>query len=106
MAELMPPVYQICHLLTKLIELFCLVLRLNIRNATHFPVNILRTLLHPDDIIKNLAMWFDADFCSQNTFRRLVKPASSRCVTLVKLDSTLITHEVVILLQTPLSVVI
>ena len=43
-------------------NLFCLVLRLNVRNSSHFPVNILGTLLHPADIVKNQVVWFDADF--------------------------------------------
>ena len=49
----------------------------------HFPVSILGSLTHPADIVKNL-------FLSQNKFERLVKPASSRCVTLVELDNILL----------------
>ena len=62
MAELTPPVYQICYLLTLLIEFILFGSKAYIRNASHFPVNILGTFLHPADIVKNLAMWFDADF--------------------------------------------
>ena len=61
MAELMSPVYQISYLLTVPIE-FILFLRFNVRDSSHFLVNILGTLLHLTDTVKNLAMWFDADF--------------------------------------------
>ena len=30
--------------------------------SSHFPVNILGSLLHLADFVKNLGVWFDADF--------------------------------------------
>ena len=30
--------------------------------SSHFPVSILGSLLHPVDSVRNLRVWFDADF--------------------------------------------
>ena len=30
--------------------------------SSHFPVSILGSLLHPVDSVRNLGVWFDADF--------------------------------------------
>ena len=53
-------------------------------------------------IVKNLDVWFDADFLSLKTFTSLVKPVSSKCVIL---DSILL-RKWLSLLQMPWLVVV
>ena len=52
--------------------------------SSHFPVSILGSLLHPVDSVRNLGVWFDADFPSLNMSRGLAKRAFFRCMTFVE----------------------
>ena len=49
--------------------------------SSHFPVNVLGSLLHPADIVKNLGVWFDADFSFSEHVKKTCKAASSSCLT-------------------------
>ena len=55
--------------------------------SSDFPVSILGSLLHPVDSVRNLGVWFDADFHSLSISRGLAKHASFRCVTSIELES-------------------
>ena len=56
--------------------------------SSHFPVSILGSLLHPVDSVRNLGVWFDADFSFSEHIKRTCKAcASFRCVTSVELES-------------------
>ena len=39
----------------------------------HFPVNIHGSLLHPTDIVRNLGVWFDADFSFSEQVQKTCK---------------------------------
>ena len=54
--------------------------------SSHFPVSILGSLLHLVDSVRNLGVWFDADFSFSEHIKR-TKRASFRCVTSVELES-------------------
>ena len=41
--------------------------------SSHFPVNILGNLLNPANIVKNLGVWFDADFCFSEHVKKTCK---------------------------------
>ena len=41
--------------------------------SSHFPVSILGSLLHPVDSVRNLGMWFDADFSFSEHIKRTCK---------------------------------
>ena len=43
--------------------------------SSHFPVSILGSLLHPADSVRNLGVWFDADF----SFSELIKRTCKAC---------------------------
>ena len=56
--------------------------------SSHFPVSILGSLLHPVDSVRNLGVWFDADFSFSEHIKRICKAcASFRCVTSIELES-------------------
>ena len=70
------------------LNLLFLIPRLSVRNsALIFPVNILGSFLHPTDTVPNLGVWFMVTFLSQKMLRRLVKPASTGCLTFIDFDS-------------------
>ena len=52
--------------------------------SSHFPVSILGSLLHPVDSVRNLGVWFDAEFPSLNMSRGLAQRAFFRCATFVE----------------------
>ena len=63
MAELMPPMYQICYLLIVLIEFILFGSKDQRQKLLSFSCQyILGTRLYPAHIVKNLAMLFNADF--------------------------------------------
>ena len=41
--------------------------------SSHFPVSILGSLLHPVDSVRNLGVWFDADFSFSEHIKRTCK---------------------------------
>ena len=41
--------------------------------SSHFPVSILGSLLHPVDSVRNLGVWFDADFSFSERIKRTCK---------------------------------
>ena len=41
--------------------------------SSHFPVSILGSLLHPVDSVRNLGVWFDADFLFSEHIKRIWK---------------------------------
>ena len=41
--------------------------------STHFPVSILGSLIHPVDSVRNLGVWFDAEFSFSEHFKRTCK---------------------------------
>ena len=41
--------------------------------SSHFPVSILGSLLHPVDSVRNLGVWFDADFSFSEHIKRACK---------------------------------
>ena len=44
-----------------------------LHDASHFPVSILGSLLHPVDSVRNLGVWFDADFSFSEHVKRTCK---------------------------------
>ena len=43
------------------------------KNSSYFPVSILGSLLHPVDSVRNLDVWFDAEFCLSEHVKRTCK---------------------------------
>ena len=41
--------------------------------SSHFPVSILGSLLHPVDLVRNLGVWFDAEFSFSEQVKRTCK---------------------------------
>ena len=65
--------YQICYLLIVLIEYIVFGSKAQRQKFLSFPVNIVGTLLHPADIVKNLAMWFNTDFSFSEPIQKTCK---------------------------------
>ena len=58
----------------KKLNLLFLALRLSLQKiSSHFPVSILGSLLHPVDSVRNLGVWFDADFSFSEHVKRTCK---------------------------------
>ena len=47
---------------------------------SHLPVRIFGKLLHPSAVVKNLGVWFDANFCFADHVHN-ISLASFKCVT-------------------------
>ena len=74
--------------------------------SSQFLVNILGSLLHPADIVKNLVCGSMLTFLSQNMFKKLVKPALSGCVTFIELLDGILLKKGLSLLHMPWLVVV
>ena len=72
-----------------------------LETLTPFPINILGSLIHRADIVKNQGVWFDADF----SFLEHVRTCKARYMTFVEFDSILL-KKCLSLLQMPWLVVI
>ena len=72
---------------------------------SHFPVSILSSLLHPDDSVRNLGVWFDAKFSSSEHVNTTCKACFLQNVTFVEKDNFLLQNRQS-LLQIPWLVVI
>ena len=64
--------------------------------SSHFPISILGSLLHPVESVRNLAVWFDADFSFSEHIKRTCKACFLQMCDLRRIRKYL-TPEVVIL---------
>ena len=63
---------------------------------SHFPVSILGSLLHPVDFVKNLGVWFDAEFSFSEHVKKTCKVCFVQMCDLRRIRQYL-THEVAVL---------